>query len=65
MMPSPGGVHLCAAVHEVKPDAPVVLTSGFSREYVQSMFPAGNWRFLQKPVDEDALLRTLAALWTA
>lgn len=62
MMPPPGGVDLCAAFQREQPGTPVVVTSGFSRDYVQSILPGGGWRFLQKPVDADALLRTMGAV---
>jgi len=62
MMPAPGGQHLCAVVRRVQPDACLVMTSGFSRDYIQSLVPGANWRFLQKPADENLLLQTLGGV---
>jgi DNA-binding NtrC family response regulator len=35
---------------------PVIMLSGFSREYVRSYLPSGSWRFIQKPFEPDQVL---------
>ena len=37
----------------------LILTSGFSREYVRSFVPLGAWGFLQKPFEADQFLEAV------
>jgi DNA-binding NtrC family response regulator len=37
------------------PSAAVIVTSGFSRDFARSRLPPGNWKFIQKPYDNDQL----------
>jgi len=43
-------------IYELKPEANVIVMSGFSREFVRANLPVGAWSFLQKPFDSSALL---------
>jgi len=40
---------------KLEPQANLVLTSGFSRDFVRGVIPLGPWEFLQKPFDADQL----------
>ena len=41
------------------PQAKVIVTSGFSREYVRGRVGPGSWAFLQKPFSADQLLEAV------
>lgn len=57
----PGGdTHqLLKKMLEEYPDTAVIMTCGFSREYVRSILSPGPWLFLQKPAESEALLNTV------
>lgn len=42
-------------IRKIEPQANLVLTSGFSRDFVRSLIRLGPWDFLQKPFDADQL----------
>jgi PAS domain S-box-containing protein len=56
IMPGKDGKFLLQEIVKVDPTAAVLMLCGFSREYVRAYLPSGPWRFMQKPVDPDALL---------
>ncbi len=56
VMPDLHGRALFEALQNIKPDTPVLLTSGFSRDYARKQVPVGSWRFLQKPFSDEQLL---------
>ncbi len=47
---------------EAKPGAPLIVTSGFSRDYMRRFMPRSEWAFVQKPVERDELLGAVARL---
>jgi two-component system cell cycle sensor histidine kinase/response regulator CckA len=56
IMPQPDGRDVIQDILQSDPTATLIMMCGFSREYLRSYLPAGNWRFLQKPFDADQLL---------
>ncbi len=50
------GKTIYEAIHAQNPEANIVMTSGFSRDYVRSQLGTGGWGFVQKPVDKNNLL---------
>ncbi len=59
-MPTLGGVDTLAALHELLPDMPVILTSGYSAQDALSLFKHGGpAAFLQKPFTPEALIDAL------
>jgi two-component system, cell cycle sensor histidine kinase and response regulator CckA len=59
IMPDKDGKEVLHDVLRVDPTKPVIMTSGFSREYVRTALPKGSWRFLQKPFDPEQVLLTV------
>jgi two-component system cell cycle sensor histidine kinase/response regulator CckA len=59
IMPEMGGKEVFDILREDKPDLPIILTSGFSRDYVRGCLGRGGWNFIQKPIEKDALLDAL------
>ena len=54
-----GATVICNRLEDIlklDPTALVVMTSGFSRDYVRTYLERGTWGFLQKPIDRDQLL---------
>ncbi len=49
-------------IYDLKPEANVIVISGFSRDFVRSHLPMGAWTFLQKPIDSPALLKMASEL---
>jgi CheY-like chemotaxis protein len=47
---------LVAEIIKDNPNANIVLTSGFSRDFVRKRMPPGSWTFLQKPYETSQLL---------
>jgi len=62
LLPPGGGKPLVEAILNRDAQAAVIVISGFSREYARLHLPRGAWVFLQKPIEADKLLRTLASL---
>ena len=59
MMPTPGGTALPEQIITMDPQTPVIVTSGFSREYVREHLSSSAWTFLQKPYSADQFLETV------
>ena len=55
-MPGKDGRVALEEVMRRNPAAPVIMTSGFSREFARGYLPRGGWSFLQKPFDQEQLL---------
>jgi PAS domain S-box-containing protein len=47
---------------EAKPGTPLIITSGFSRDYMRRFMPHSEWAFIQKPVEREALLTAITRL---
>jgi CheY-like chemotaxis protein len=47
---------------EAKPGTPLIITSGFSRDYMRRFMPHSEWAFIQKPVERDVLLGAINRL---
>ncbi|MCB1761699.1 MAG: PAS domain S-box protein [Gammaproteobacteria bacterium] len=62
-MPELSGVQLCERLRSVRPDLPVILCSGFSEVYAQSMQHT-DFSFMSKPVDAEALIALAVRLAT-
>lgn len=62
IMPGTDGQHAMDGILKRKPDARIILTSGFSRDYVRGCFPAGAWAFLQKPYTPNRLVDLIDSL---
>jgi CheY-like chemotaxis protein len=56
VMPGKDGKHVLGQILRVDPTAPIVMASGFSRDYVRGYLERGAWAFLQKPYDHAQLL---------
>lgn len=55
-MPEMDGIELCSRIHEVRPDVPVIVLTGFgSMETAVQAMRAGAYDFLSKPVSLDEL----------
>jgi len=53
IMPGVDGREVLQVIHDHDPDNRVLMTSGFSRDYVRSQIRLGAWSFLQKPFSEE------------
>jgi DNA-binding NtrC family response regulator len=49
MMPGVDGREVLQVIQAHDPESKVLMTSGFSRDYVRSQVRMGAWAFLQKP----------------
>lgn len=49
--------HVVERIYDLKPDANVIIMSGFSREFVRANMPVGAWSFIQKPFEQHSLLQ--------
>ena len=56
VMPGKDGKHVLGEILRLDPTAPVIMTSGFSRDYVRGYLERGAWAFIQKPYDSAQLL---------
>lgn len=59
VMPDKDGKNVLDDILSINPQAAVIMTSGFSRDYVRNYLKRGAWGFVQKPVDPDYLLSTV------
>lgn len=59
VMPGTDGKSILREILRLDPQASVIMTSGFSREYVRGYLKRGVWGFVQKPIDHDYLLATV------
>jgi len=53
IMPGVDGRDVLRVIHAHDPECRVLMTSGFSRDYVRSQIRMGAWTFLQKPFSAD------------
>jgi PAS domain S-box-containing protein len=60
MMPTSGGVALPERVLNTDPQSSIIVTSGFSREYVREHLSSSAWTFLQKPYTAAQFTETVA-----
>jgi len=56
VMPGTDGKKVLEQILEFDPTASIIMTSGFSRDYVRKTLERGAWGFIQKPFDADHLL---------
>jgi CheY-like chemotaxis protein/PAS domain-containing protein len=62
-MPGLGGVEAFVEMRKIRPDARIILSSGYSEEEVAARFRGGEIDgFLQKPYEPEALIQKLAEL---
>jgi len=59
VMPGSDGKTVLGKILEVDPSAPVIMTSGFSRDYVRGYLKQGAWLFVQKPLEREMLLESV------
>ncbi len=59
MMPTGGGVALPEQILNMNPQASIIVTSGFSREYVREHLSSSAWTFLQKPYSSEQFAATV------
>jgi CheY-like chemotaxis protein len=61
-MPVMGGEEALAAIKQIRPQVPVIASSGYSEEEASRRFPPGQIdAFLQKPYSAAKLARTMKA----
>ncbi len=58
-LPREGSPRLIKRIRRAEPQSCILLTSGFSRDYVRGVLPPGAWGFLQKPFNDAQLLRAV------
>lgn len=64
-MPFVSGATLCKAVHEVRPDLPVLMVTGYDRHIsTEQLSDLGVAELLMKPLDRQALLAAVRRLLT-
>jgi nitrogen-specific signal transduction histidine kinase/CheY-like chemotaxis protein len=56
VMPGHDGKEVLKGILEIDPTAHIIMTSGFSRDYVRTYLERGEWGFVQKPYAERHLL---------
>ena len=56
IMPDKDGKHVLEAILKMDPTAAIIMSSGFSRDYVRGYLDRGAWAFIQKPYDRAQLL---------
>lgn len=59
VMPGKDGKHVLEEILRIDPTAPIVMSSGFSRDYVRGYLERGAWTFIQKPYDPIQLLAVI------
>ena len=59
MIPTSGGVALPEQILNMDPQASIIVTSGFSREYVREHLSSSSWTFLQKPYTAEQFAETV------
>ncbi len=62
IMPDMETGEMASKILEAKPGTPLIITSGFSRDYMRRFMPHGEWAFIQKPVEREALLGAITRL---
>jgi len=61
IMPNDDGRQVVESILKDDPRARIVVTSGFSRDYVRHYLPMGAWHYLQKPFERDALVEAVGS----
>jgi two-component system cell cycle sensor histidine kinase/response regulator CckA len=64
IMPNADGRDVIREISEKDPDVRLIITSGFSRDYVLGRVSQGGWLFVQKPIERDTLLSTVTKAMT-
>ena len=59
VMPGTNGKKVLEDILDFNPTASIIMTSGFSRDYVRTSLERGAWGFLQKPFSPDHLLSSV------
>lgn len=59
IMPDNDGRYVMKTVMSIDPTTPIIITSGFSRDYVRGYLDRGTWGFIQKPAESDHVLQTV------
>ncbi len=59
VMPGKDGKSVLQKILKSDPTASIVMTSGFSRDYVRTYLERGIWGFIQKPIERHQLLAIL------
>jgi len=59
VMPGTDGRKVLEKILALNPTASIIMTSGFSRDYVRKTLERGAWGFIQKPFTADHLLTTV------
>jgi PAS domain S-box-containing protein len=62
IIPGSDSKHVLEQILNREPQANIIVTSGFSRDYVRHTLSIGAWKFLQKPFDEDQLIEAVGSL---
>ncbi len=55
IMPGKDGKYIYDKITKENPDIPIILTSGFSRNYIREYIKTSGWQYLQKPIDKKYL----------
>ena len=61
VMPGASWTHVVDSILNRDPRASIIVTSGFSRDFVRHYLKRGAWGFLQKPYDGKQLLEAVAS----
>ncbi|MDD4871652.1 MAG: ATP-binding protein [Kiritimatiellae bacterium] len=59
VMPGTDGKKVLEEILALNPTASIIMTSGFSRDYLRTSLERGAWGFIQKPFSTDHLLTTV------
>jgi CheY-like chemotaxis protein len=59
VMPETDGKRVLEEILRIDPTAAIIMSSGFSREYVRGYLDRGAWAFIQKPYDRTQLLTVI------
>jgi two-component system, cell cycle sensor histidine kinase and response regulator CckA len=62
LLPLEDGSYLLDRILQDHADARVLVTSGFSRDYVRGQNGSGSWAFLQKPFEPEHLLEAVSSI---
>lgn len=55
LMPGTSGEKVMREILDINHNAVIIMTSGFSRDYIKNHLDHGSWKFIQKPIDNVAL----------
>lgn len=59
IMPGNNESKLVGEIVEINPAANLVVTSGFTRDFVRDLLPVGTWGFLQKPFEQRQVIEAV------